>query len=217
MNNSDPSGLPPDQRELATFGAGCFWCVEAVFQQLEGVISVRSGYSGGRVANPTYEQVCRGDTGHAEVCQIEYDPSRISYPELLEVFWQTHDPTTKDRQGNDIGAQYRSVIFYHSDHQRQLADASKQQSDASGQWKAPIVTEIAPVTQFYPAEEYHQDYYRLNPRRPYCQAVIRPKIEKFQAVFASSWVKQTISCRSRISLSSLPGLNVCRSNPVRTE
>ncbi len=170
--------------EKATFGAGCFWCVEAVFQRLKGVHSVVSGYSGGRVKNPTYKQVCSGRTGHAEVVQVTYDPKQIAYAELLEVFWGTHDPTTRNRQGNDVGTQYRSAVFYHSDEQRKLAEHYKQKLDASGAFRVPIVTEIAPFREFFPAENYHQDYYNLNARQPYCQLVIRPKVEKLKKVFA---------------------------------
>jgi len=169
--------------ELATFGAGCFWCVEAVFQQLKGVNSVVSGYSGGRVENPTYEQVCTGRTGHAEVCQIEYDQEQMSYEELLEVFFNTHDPTTLNRQGNDIGTQYRSVIFYHNEEQREAAEKAKAELDESGAWKNPIVTDIAPLEYFFGAEDYHQDYFRRNPNQRYCQLVIKPKLDKFERVF----------------------------------
>jgi methionine-S-sulfoxide reductase len=170
--------------EKATFGSGCFWCTEAVFQQLRGVKSVESGYSGGEAANPTYEQVCTGRTGHAEVVQITYDPAAISFDELLKVFWQTHDPTTLNRQGHDVGTQYRSAIFYHNDAQRRTAEAYKLQLDASGTFRAPIVTEITPFKDFYPAEKYHQNYFNLNPEQSYCAAVIRPKVEKFKKQFA---------------------------------
>ena len=169
--------------ETATFGAGCFWCVEAVFQNLQGVASVVSGYAGGTVDNPTYEQVCSGATGHAEVCQIHFDPARISYRELLEVFWQTHDPTTLNRQGSDSGTQYRSAIFYHSDLQRQTAEAYKKKLTAEKIWDNPIVTEIVPFKKFYKAEDYHQNYYRQNAGQPYCLFVITPKVEKFRKVF----------------------------------
>ncbi len=181
----DPATPPPAETalETATFGSGCFWCTEAVFQQLQGVHSVTSGYSGGHVKNPTYREVCTGTTGHAEVVQVTYDPQVITYEELLEVFWKTHDPTTPNQQGNDIGPQYRSVIFYHNDEQRRLAEHYKQKLDASGAFAAPIVTEIAPFTEFYPAEDYHQRYYELNPDQMYCRFVIAPKIEKFQKVF----------------------------------
>ena len=168
---------------LATFGAGCFWCVEAAFQQLKGVSSVVSGYSGGTVENPTYQQVCTGSTGHAEVCQITFDSETISYEELLEVFFEIHDPTTLNRQGNDVGTQYRSVIFYHDEDQKKIAEKVKAELDKKGVWKNPIVTEITPFTKFYKAEDYHQDYFRTNPNQPYCRVVIKPKIDKFEKVF----------------------------------
>lgn len=177
-------GQESDNVAMATLGNGCFWCTEAVYEQLEGVLSVTSGYAGGLVVNPSYRQVCTGATGHAEVCQIRYDPERISYAELLEVFFKTHDPTTLNRQGNDVGTQYRSVIFYHDQEQKELAEAIKRDLDASGAYSDPIVTEIAPYTNFYPAEEYHQDYYRNHPEQAYCSAVIAPKLDKFRKVFA---------------------------------
>jgi peptide-methionine (S)-S-oxide reductase len=170
--------------ETATFGTGCFWCTEAIFQQLKGVLKVTSGYSGGHVINPTYEQVCNKDTGHAECLQIEYDSSKISFEELLEVFWKSHDPTTLNRQGNDVGPQYRSVIFYHNEEQKQKALEYKMQLDKSGAFKDPIITEITPFTVFYPAENYHQDYYNNNGAQPYCAYVIRPKVEKFRKMFS---------------------------------
>lgn len=169
--------------ETATFGAGCFWCVEAVFQRLEGVHKVVSGYSGGSVKNPTYEQVCTGKTGHAEVCQITYDPAKISYTDLLEVLFSTHDPTTLNRQGADVGTQYRSVIFYHNDKQRELAERYKSELDKAKVFSDPIVTEISPFTEFYPAENYHQDYFDNNQFQPYCSFVIRPKLDKFTKQF----------------------------------
>ena len=169
--------------KTATFGGGCFWCVEAVFQQLKGVERVVSGYAGGRVPNPTYHQVCSGTTGHAEVARITYDPKVVTYPELLEVFWKTHDPTTLNRQGNDVGTQYRSIILTEDDEQRGLAEAYKAKLDESGAFDGPIVTEIVPLAAFYPAEDYHQNYYRSNPRQGYCQYVIGPKVEKFRKVF----------------------------------
>jgi peptide-methionine (S)-S-oxide reductase len=169
----------------ATFGGGCFWCTEAVFQQLKGVKSVLSGYTGGSAKNPTYEQVCSGTTGHAEAIQISYDPSAISYEELLEVFWKTHDPTTPDQQGNDVGTQYRSAIFYHNDEQKRLAEHYKQKLDASGLFPAPIVTEIVPSTEFYRAEAYHQNFYAQNSSKPYCRVVIRPKLDKMKAIFSA--------------------------------
>jgi peptide-methionine (S)-S-oxide reductase len=178
-----PNGTAAAKMETATFGAGCFWCVEAVFQDLKGVQSVVSGYAGGTVKNPTYKQVCTGTTGHAEVCQISYDPAIITFPELLEVFWKTHDPTTLNRQGNDVGTQYRSAIFYHNVEQKRLAERYKKDLDASGAFQNPIVTEIVPVTNFYKAEDYHQDYFNQNGNQGYCQFVIRPKLEKFRKVF----------------------------------
>ena len=169
--------------DTITFGSGCFWCTEAIFQQVKGVDKVVSGYSGGHVVNPTYEQICEKKTGHAEVCQLVYDPAVVSIPELLEVFWQTHDPTTLDRQGNDVGPQYRSVIFYHSEEQRKAAVEYKAALDASGAFPRPIVTTVEPFKNFYRAEEYHQNYYRNNPSQGYCYFVIRPKLEKFEKVF----------------------------------
>jgi peptide-methionine (S)-S-oxide reductase len=169
---------------LATFGSGCFWCTEAVFQQLEGVESVTSGYTGGEVEEPTYEAVCAGTTGHAEVVQIGFDPDVITFKELLEVFWKTHDPTTKNRQGNDVGTQYRSAIFYHDDEQKQLAEEYKKKLDESGAFRAPIVTEITEFKKFYSAEEYHLNYFKLNPRQGYCSFVIKPKVDKVREVFA---------------------------------
>lgn len=171
----------PDRLEVATFGAGCFWCVEAIFQGLDGVASVVSGYAGGKVDNPTYEEVCTGTTGHAEVCQITYNPARIAYQELLKVFFEAHDPTTINRQGPDVGTQYRSVIFYHDDRQREAAEQSKRELNASGKLPNPVVTEITPFTNFFPAEGYHQNYYRLNANTPYSAAVIRPKVAKFKS------------------------------------
>lgn len=162
--------------ELATYGGGCFWCVEAIFQRLDGVKSVVSGYAGGQRDNPTYEEVCTGATGHAEVIQIEFDPARISYEDLLDVFWQAHDPTTLNRQGADKGTQYRSIILYHSDRQKEAAEKSKK--NAAALFKDPIVTEIVPLTHFYKAERYHQNYFNNNPSAPYCSYVIRPKLDK---------------------------------------
>ena len=169
--------------ETATLGAGCFWCVEAVFQDLKGVHQVASGYSGGSVQNPSYQQICTGTTGHAEVIQITFDPEVISFEALLYVFWRTHDPTTLNRQGADVGTQYRSVIFYHDDEQKAVAERSKQETEASGLWPNPIVTELAPFSEFYEAEDYHQNYYRLNPDQPYCRVVIDPKVRKFKKDF----------------------------------
>ncbi len=175
-----PAGV---KTEIATFGTGCFWCTEALFQELKGVYKVTSGYSGGTVPNPSYEDVCTGTTGHAECLQIEYDPKVISFDELLEVFWEAHDPTTLNRQGNDVGTQYRSVIFYHNAEQKQKAEEYKAKLDKSGAYPNPIVTEITPFSHFYAAENYHQDYYRLHGNQPYCSFVIRPKVEKFEKVF----------------------------------
>ncbi|MFW9926317.1 MAG: peptide-methionine (S)-S-oxide reductase MsrA [Candidatus Thorarchaeota archaeon] len=169
--------------EIATFGAGCFWCTEAVFQQLKGVESVVSGYSGGHVDNPTYKQVTTGTTGHAEVTQISFDPEIIGFEELLEVFFTTHDPTTLNRQGNDAGTQYRSVVFYHNEEQREIADRMKSELSEKRVWKNPIVTEIVPLKKFYPAEDYHQNYYRNNPNEGYCRFVIKPKLDKFEKTF----------------------------------
>ena len=169
--------------DTATFGNGCFWCTEAFFQRINGVEKVISGYSGGIVSNPSYEQVCTGTTNHAEVVQVIYDPSKVSYDELLEVFWKTHDPTTLNRQGNDVGTQYRSVIFYHNEEQKQKADHYKEELNKSGAWNKPVVTAIQPFSKFYAAENYHQNYYNNNPRQMYCQYVIRPKLEKFEKVF----------------------------------
>jgi peptide-methionine (S)-S-oxide reductase len=170
--------------DTITLGAGCFWCVEAIFQQLKGVYTVESGYSGGHIKNPSYKEVCTGSTGHAEVCQICYDPAEISFTGLLEVFWKIHDPTTLNRQGGDIGTQYRSVIFYHNDEQRLLAEEMKARLNAAHIWKDPLTTEIVPFHNFYKAEAYHQEYYFQNTSQPYCSMVITPKLEKFRKVFA---------------------------------
>ncbi len=175
-----PLGMKTD---TATFANGCFWCTEAVFQQLKGVLKVSSGYTGGQVENPTYKEVCTGTTGHAECIQIVFDPSQISFDELLEVFWQTHDPTTLNRQGNDEGTQYRSGVFYHSEEQKEKAMKYKEALDKSGAFDRPIVTEITAFSKFFIAENYHQDYYNQNGSQPYCTYVIRPKLEKFQKVF----------------------------------
>ncbi|HRH39063.1 MAG TPA: peptide-methionine (S)-S-oxide reductase MsrA [Flavobacteriales bacterium] len=170
--------------DTITLGAGCFWCVEAVFVELKGVKSVTSGYMGGTVKNPSYREVCTGTTGHAEVARIVYDPAVLSADELLEVFWQTHDPTTLNRQGADVGTQYRSAIFYHTEAQRNIAEAYKKKLDESGAFRAPITTEVSPAGAFYPAEDYHQNYYALNGEQGYCQMVIKPKLDKFRKVFA---------------------------------
>ncbi|MCL5030445.1 MAG: peptide-methionine (S)-S-oxide reductase MsrA [Bacteroidetes bacterium] len=172
-----------EKLETATFGSGCFWCTEAIFERINGVRSVVSGYSGGNVPNPSYESVCTGKTGHAEVCQITFDPIKISYDELLKIFWKTHDPTTLNRQGNDVGTQYRSVIFYYTEEQKQKAEFYKDELNKSGSWKDPVVTEIVPFKKFYEAEEYHQHYFERNPFQGYCSFVIAPKVEKFEKVF----------------------------------
>lgn len=176
--------------DTATFGTGCFWCTEAIFQQLEGVEKVTSGYSGGTVANPTYEQVCSKTTGHAECLNIMYDPNKISFDELLEVFWQTHDPTTLNRQGADVGTQYRSVVFYHNEEQKAKTAKYKADLDKSGAYDNPIVTTLEPFTIFYSAEAEHQNYYNNNTSQGYCQFVIRPKVEKFEKVFKDKLKKQ---------------------------
>ena len=164
--------------EQATFGAGCFWCVEAIFERLEGVVDVRVGYTGGKTKNPTYEEVCSGETGHVEVIQLDFNPQMIGFKQLLDIFWKSHDPTTLNRQGADMGTQYRSAVFYHSDKQRKITNKSLKAVDKMQMYKNPIVTEITPLTTFYYAEEYHQDYYRLNSNAPYCQVVIQPKLKK---------------------------------------
>jgi peptide-methionine (S)-S-oxide reductase len=175
--------------ETATFGAGCFWCVEAQFQMLDGVQSVSSGFSGGTVKNPSYKEVCNGTTGHAEVCQIVFDKTKISYDDMLEAFWLSHDPTQLNRQGNDIGTQYRSVIFYHNPEQQKLAEEYKQKLNTSGAFDHPVVTEISPATAFYKAEDYHQNYFNENGDVPYCRFVVQPKVEKFRKVFADKLKK----------------------------
>ncbi|MGQ9718845.1 MAG: peptide-methionine (S)-S-oxide reductase MsrA [Nitrososphaerales archaeon] len=168
----------PEELEKATFGAGCFWCVEAVFQQIKGVKSVVSGYSGGTIENPTYEEVCSGETGHAEAVQITFDPKIVSYGELLDVFWIAHDSTSLNRQGLDVGTQYRSVIFYHNEKQKRIAERSK--AEVAKKFDKPIVTEIKPLTNFYKAEGYHQNYYNKNRDAPYCRIVIHPKLGKLK-------------------------------------
>lgn len=177
MNDKNPN------YQTATFGSGCFWCTEAIFERVNGVVSVISGYSGGTVEDPTYKEVCEGTTGHAECTQITFDSSVVSYDELLEIFWKTHDPTTLNRQGNDVGTQYRSVIFYHNDEQKQKAEFYKNKLTAEKIWDNPIVTEITMFDKFYPAEEYHQEYYDNNPNQGYCSFVITPKVEKFEKIF----------------------------------
>lgn len=180
--------MPDDtspKRAQATLGGGCFWCLEAVFEQLRGIDKVESGYAGGNTPDPSYRQVCGGDTGHAEVVQVTFDPSAISYRELLEVFFAIHDPTTLNRQGADVGTQYRSVIFTHSPEQRAIAEQLMTELSAQDLWGRPIVTEVVPLARFYRAEEYHQGYFRGNPGQPYCQAVVAPKVAKFRKHFTS--------------------------------
>ncbi len=184
-NKATGSVIPGTNVKLdtATFGAGCFWCVEAQFQMLDGVTKVESGYSGGLVKNPSYKEVCSGTTGHAEVCRVTFDSEKISYEEMLAAFWQTHDPTQMNRQGNDVGTQYRSAIFYHNDKQKQLAELYKKKLNDEKVYDSPVVTEISPFTVFYKAEDYHQNYYNQNGNQSYCQFVVKPKVEKFQKVF----------------------------------
>ena len=166
--------------EIATLGGGCFWCVEAVFQRIEGVLSVKPGYAGGDIKNPTYKQICTGKTGHAEVAKIEFDSDKITYSQILNIFWQSHDPTTLNRQGNDVGTQYRSVIFFHDESQREIAEKSKIDADKSGYWDNKIVTEITLLNNYYDAEDYHDNYYNNNPNQPYCLFVIKPKLDKLE-------------------------------------
>ncbi|HRN26374.1 MAG TPA: peptide-methionine (S)-S-oxide reductase MsrA [Ignavibacteriaceae bacterium] len=182
-NNDKTMNAQNTSLETATFGSGCFWCTEAIFERVKGVSKVVSGYSGGSVDNPTYKEVCNGTTGHAECTQITFDPAVISYDELLEIFWKMHDPTTLNRQGNDVGTQYRSVIFYHNDRQKQKAEYYKNKLTKEKIWDKPIVTEITKFEKFYPAEDYHQEYYDNNPNQGYCAYVITPKVEKFEKIF----------------------------------
>ncbi len=170
--------------ETATFGSGCFWCTEAIFERVKGVLTVVSGYSGGDITSPSYESVCTGKTGHAEVCQMQFDPDEISYEELLKIFWKTHDPTTLNRQGADVGTQYRSIILYHNEEQKKSAEFYKEELDNSGAYNHKIVTEISEFKKFYPAEAYHQHYFEKNPYQGYCSFVIAPKVEKFEKVFS---------------------------------
>lgn len=194
--NPDPQSQSPKNNHItmadstdknlqeATFGAGCFWCVEAIFEEVKGVESVKAGYAGGHVENPSYKEVTRGNTGHAEVTRVLYDPEVISFDVLLEVFWHTHNPTTKNRQGADVGPQYRSVIFYHNEEQKKKAEESMKKTDESDLWDDPIVTEIQPITNYSEAEDYHQNYYENNPNAGYCQVVIAPKLKKFRQDFS---------------------------------
>ncbi len=172
-----------DTTQLATFGAGCFWCVEAVYSGINGVTSVQSGYTGGAVKNPSYKEVCNGTTGHAEVCQITFDPRVVSFAQLLEVLFEVHDPTTLNRQGGDVGTQYRSAIYYHTDAQKELAELAIKAANESGNWSNPVVTEVTAFDKFYAAEDYHNDYFALHGEQPYCQMVVRPKVEKFKKHF----------------------------------
>ena len=170
--------IPMPSTEKATLANGCFWCTEAVFERIPGVMSATSGYIGGQVANPTYQQVCQGNTGHAEALEITFDPAKVSFAALLETFWASHDPTQLNRQGNDVGTQYRSAIFYHSDEQKKVAEEAVRKLTASGQYDKPIVTQVVPATTFYPAEDYHQAYFENNRSQPYCRFVIQPKLKK---------------------------------------
>lgn len=174
----------PDNLEVATLGSGCFWCIEAIYQDLKGVYDVKSGYSGGHVNQPTYRQITTGTTGHAEVIQFFYDPKVLSFEDVLEIFWSTHDPTTLNRQGADVGPQYRSAVFYHNDEQKEIAEFYKKRLNESGAFNRPIVTEITAFSNFFVAEDYHQNYFKDNGMQPYCQFVIRPKVEKFKQAFA---------------------------------
>jgi peptide-methionine (S)-S-oxide reductase len=178
-----------DNLRLATFGSGCFWCTEAIFQRIKGVEKVESGYSGGKVKNPTYKEICSGLTGHAEVVQISYDPEVVRFEELLEAFWKTHDPTTLNRQGNDVGTQYRSVIYYHNDEQKGLAEEYRKRLSDAGIFDGPIVTEISPLSTFYKAEDYHQNYFNTNSNAPYCAIIIQPKLEKLKKIFSADLKK----------------------------
>lgn len=184
----DTQGFNQDtekKTEVATLAGGCFWCLEPAYDQLQGIIDVVSGYSGGKIANPTYQQVCTGATGHAEAVRITYDPAQVSYREILEVFFSIHDPTTLNRQGADVGTQYRSAIFYHSEEQKATAEAFIQELETDKVWNRPIVTELTSFTEFFPAEDYHQEYYAKNPGQGYCQVVVAPKLSKFRKKFAS--------------------------------
>ncbi|WP_233602962.1 peptide-methionine (S)-S-oxide reductase MsrA [Pedobacter sp. KBW06] len=181
--SADQADAQSKKLQKATFGMGCFWCSEALFQRLDGVSSVRSGYEGGDVANPSYEDVCTGTTGHAEVIEVTYDPLKIKYDELLEVFWKSHDPTTLNRQGADVGTQYRSVVFYHNDEQKQIAEKYKKELNDTRAFGKPVVTAINKAATFYPAESYHQDYFNKNGSQPYCRMVILPKLEKLEKIF----------------------------------
>lgn len=187
MANDTTSGN--DTVQLATFGAGCFWCVEAVYSGINGVSKVQSGYSGGTVKNPGYKEVCTGSTGHAEVCQITFDPRVVSYAQLLEVFFEVHDPTTLNRQGGDVGTQYRSAIYYHNAQQKAMAELALKAANESGNWTDPVVTEVTAFSVFYAAEDYHNDYFALHGEQPYCQMVVKPKVDKFKKKFGELLTK----------------------------
>ncbi|HLE14753.1 MAG TPA: peptide-methionine (S)-S-oxide reductase MsrA [Anaerolineales bacterium] len=182
----------PEKRQVATLAGGCFWCIEAVFNDLEGVESAISGYAGGSIPNPSYRQVCTGTTGHAEAVQVTFDPQKLSYQELLEIFFTIHDPTTLDRQGADVGTQYRSAIFYHDQEQRAIAEQVMDAIEAASIWDAPLVTELAPLDRFYLAEDYHQEYFKRNPNQPYCSVVIAPKVVKFRKYYADRLKKEAV-------------------------
>ena len=190
---NDNGNTRPDGKASATLAGGCFWCLEAVYVELEGVEKVVSGYAGGAIPNPSYEQVCSGRTGHAEIVQVTFDPGVVTYEDLLGVFFTIHDPTTLNRQGNDVGTQYRSAIFYHGDEQKAAAEQSIGEITEARIWSRPIVTEIVPLTDFYPAEVYHQDYFKNNPYQPYCQVVVAPKVAKFRKQYFSRLKKQSVS------------------------
>lgn len=183
MNKKNMNEVQNKNLTTATFASGCFWCTEAIFERVKGVYLIESGYTGGTIENPTYQQVSNGNTGHAEAIQIMFDSTEITYDELLEIFWKTHDPTTLNKQGADTGTQYRSAIFYHNEEQKQKAEYYKNELNKAGLWKDPIVTEIVPFKNFYKAEDYHQDYYENNPNQGYCAYVITPKVEKFEKIF----------------------------------
>ena len=190
---NDNGNTRPDGKASATLAGGCFWCLEAVYVELEGVEKVVSGYAGGAIPNPSYEQVCSGRTGHAEIVQVTFDPGVVTYEDLLGVFFTIHDPTTLNRQGNDVGTQYRSAIFYHDDEQKAAAEQAMREITEARIWSRPIVTEIVPLTDFYAAEAYHQDYFKNNPYQPYCQVVVAPKVAKFRKQYFSRLKKQSVS------------------------
>ena len=190
---NDNGNTRPDGKASATLAGGCFWCLEAVYVELEGVEKVVSGYAGGAIPNPSYEQVCSGRTGHAEIVQVTFDPGVVTYEDILGVFFTIHDPTTLNRQGNDIGTQYRSAIFYHDEEQKAAAEQSIREITDARIWSRPIVTEIVPLTDFYAAEAYHQDYFKNNPYQPYCQVVVAPKVAKFRKQYFSRLKKQSVS------------------------